>query len=410
VKLRESLFGSLDQLYHEAIASKNLFRQAQISSALIKHDHRLQNENASMEIFDNHDKFFQCMSSLNVDLTLFSERLLSDVKPDYSAHSVMPAPSSKWSSTLPLQMIESAWQLCEWSQVESLISKTYFFGGVPNSEQFKPHDSNNIRSRLSFGSDNSSSPFFVPEIGYVLLSLHNEEAVFTVEDKIADLRNSFLAPLSASLLSNHQIAYSRSYLDSIVSLHIVDDVKYFTQEFYNYVSIKDSQSTDGGNQSQLENVPYFFKEMLQHWQSRNKILPSMFTFSNQQPIHKVLEVQRSLVKILQNYFTNKKQCSGEIDCFAVELFRYWKQGLRVALEFGQLERAHVSMLEAIHLRNKQIEMKNTKFLNQLKDEEQVEFLLDSAKVFWYMKDSCGKLSNKNLKLKLSILFFLYSRT
>ena len=186
-----------------------------------------------MEQLDVQDKYFSAMQAADFELTLYASRMLSDSMSNLFAS--RPQPSTKWASTLPLHMIESAWKLGTWPEMDCLVNASVnnntavnCFGGIPNSVNSKPASAHRkfARSRSSTASERgSSSLFFVPNIGNVLLNLKEGKNTYEMDGMLNDIRNNALASLKAALLSNQLVAYHQAYLDSIIPLHFIYDVE-----------------------------------------------------------------------------------------------------------------------------------------------------------------------------------------
>lgn len=340
------------------------------------------------------------MLELHLNPSLCASRLISDCS-STSQLSTKTELSTLWSSKVPMYMIDATWKLNQWEEMDKISSAFHTFVGLPNSEFSKQEQNHSLPSqpkKKSCGSFGPETGVFVPNIGPVLLSLKNKEALFVFQSKLNDIRSSVLGHLKAAMLSNQQSAYQRAYSSSIVPLHLIHDVYQFSQTIY--------EKLIQNNATQDEDVFQCFENLKSGWEARNRFIP-LVASGHSSNVIQIIDVQRALVKILQQH--SMQISPSNSDLYAVELFRYWAKGLATEIKCGHLDRAYANMLEATQLMIQQLP--NAKpVLESLDLEERANFVLDTAKVHWCRRNDRGKslIYNKYFKRFNYVLFIFFS--
>ena len=340
-----------------------------------------------MSDFFVQDKYFAMMQELHLNPSLCASRLISDLSSrSQSSKSELP---TLWSSKAPMYMIDATWKLNQWEEMDTVANAFHSFGGSSNSELSKLEQDRSSQSKkkdsITFGADTGMSEAVVPSIGTVLHSLKKEEALFVFQSKLGDIRSNVLGHLKAALLSNQSSAYQRAYYSSIIPLHLIHDVQQFSQTIYE--KLIQNHSAFQSEQSSAEDIFQCFTKLKAGWEARNRFVP-LIAVDHSNTINQIIDVQRSLVKILQQH--SMRISPNNSDLYAIELFRYWAKGLATEIKCGNLDRAYANMLEATQLMTDLLRNKEQSLLDFLSSDERADFVLDSAKVHWCRRDERGK--------------------
>lgn len=382
---------TLESMLSTAFVERNSLEALMISAQLLRNDNRTNHESgkqSTMSDFFVQDKYFAMMQELHLNPSLCASRLISDLSSrSQSSKSELP---TLWSSKAPMYMIDATWKLNQWEEMDTVANAFHSFGGSFNSELSKLEQDRSSQSKkkdsITFGADTGMSEAVVPSIGTVLHSLKKEEALFVFQSKLGDIRSNVLGHLKAALLSNQSSAYQRAYYSSIIPLHLIHDVQQFSQTIYE--KLIQNHSAFQSEQSSAEDIFQCFTKLKAGWEARNRFVP-LIAVDHSNTINQIIDVQRSLVKILQQH--SMRISPNNSDLYAIELFRYWAKGLATEIKCGNLDRAYANMLEATQLMTDLLRNKEQSLLDFLSSDERADFVLDSAKVHWCRRDERAAL-------------------
>lgn len=315
---------SVDQLFHQHLLDRDYTGQLICGTKLL-----LNRQYQKTYLHDVYEKYFSAMINLDQRMPMLLKKC-------------------DWPKFNHYQL-ETMWKLNSWDGIMDQCNMT---------ETIQNGVFSKVNSDILINDLNQNN-HCTPSFGYILASLHKEISFNHLDRKLSMVRQSFMSSLNSALLSNTFTAYARSYETSLIPIHIMHDIKEFISIIYQHLF---NNNTDCEPTQLLKNS---ITNLINDWNYRNKILPDG-------PIlQQVLDVQRSLIHFFNQHNKFNLNMSNE-------LYRYWHKSINCSLKTGLISRAYSSLMEIIQLK----ELLPLCSINSIEENEQVDYVLNEAEVFW----------------------------